>query len=184
MQVGMKEQILSPTVQYREEADLGAQMLGIGRDGGQGLGRGSEQNAVDEIFVLVSNSRDLFGEREDDVKIVRLEDFRFPFFEPFRTGQRLALGAVSIAAAIVAGPLERTAVAALEMTAEGRRPAHFNRGHDAPLCRGERRPMFVSIGFTIAAEDVRHFQLGAFHGAQRLEERRRSRIDLQGNRVR
>ena len=114
MQVGMKKQILSPTVQYREEADLGAQMLGIGSNGGQGLGRGSEQNAVDEIFVLVSNGRDLFGESEDDVKIVRLENFRFPFSKPLRTRQRLAFGAMSIAAAIVAGPLERTAVAALE----------------------------------------------------------------------
>src|SRR5271167_5126977 len=166
MQVGMKEQILSPTVQYREETDLGAQMLGIGSNGGQGLGRGSEQNAVDEIFVLVSHSRDWFGEREDDVKIVRLEYFRFPFFEPFRPRQRLAFGAMSIAAAIVAGPLERTAVAALEMTAKGRRAAHLDRGHDAPLCGGERRPMLLSIGFTIAAEDVRHFQLGAIHGAR------------------
>ena len=61
MQVGMKEQILSPTVEHSEEADLGAQMLGIGSDGGQGLGRGSEQNAVDEIFVLVSNGGDCSG---------------------------------------------------------------------------------------------------------------------------
>src|SRR5271169_3405530 len=121
MQVGMKEQILSPTVKDSEEADLGAQMFGIGSDGGQGLGRGSEQNAVDEIFVLVSHGRDLFGEREDDVKIVRLEDFRFPFFEPFRTRQGLAFGAMSIAAAIVAGTLEWTAVAVLEMTAQGGR---------------------------------------------------------------
>src|SRR5271169_2493012 len=112
MQVGMKKQILSPTVQYREETDLGAQIFGIGSDGGQGLGRGSEQNAVDEIFVLVCNGGDLFGEREDDVKIVGLEDFRFPIFEPFRPRQRLAFGAMSIAAAIVAG-LCRTRCASL-----------------------------------------------------------------------
>ena len=43
--------------------------------------------------------------------------------------------------------------------------------------------MLLSIGFTIAAEDVRHFQLWAIHGAQRLEERWRSRLDLLGNRV-
>ena len=40
--------------------------------------------------------------------------------------------------------------------------------------------MLLSIGFTIAAEDVRHFQLGAIHGAQRLEERWRSGLDLRG----
>ena len=72
----------------------------------------------------------------------------------------------------------------LEMTAKGRRAAHLDRGHDASLCRGERRTMLLAIGFTIAEEDIRHFQLGAIHGAQRLEERLRSGLDLQGNRVR
>src|SRR5713226_10464345 len=91
---------------------------------------------------------------------------------------------MSITAAIVAGPLVRTAVAAFEMTAKSGSPTHLDRGHDASLCRGERRTMLLAIGFTIAAEDVRHFQLGAIHGTQRLEERWRSGLDLQGNRVR
>src|SRR6266852_1826595 len=180
----MMEKILPPGVQDGEESDLCPQTFGIGSDGGQGFGRGSEQNAVDEIFVLVSNGRDLFGEREDDMKIRRLKNFRFPFFDPFRSRQRLALGAMPVAAAIVAGTLVRTAVAVLEMTAEGCRPAHLDRSHDAPLCRGERGIMLLAIGFTIAAEDVPHFQLGAIHGAQRLEEWWRSGLDLQGNRVR
>jgi hypothetical protein len=80
--------------------------------------------------------------------------------------------------------LVRTAVAPLEMTAEGRRSAQLDRGHDTPLGRGERRTIVPSIGFTIAAEDVRHFQLWAIHGAQRLEERWRSGLDFQVNRVR
>jgi hypothetical protein len=55
-------------VKYCEKADLGAQMLGIGSDGGQGLGSGSDENAVDELFVLVSDGSDWFGNREDDMK--------------------------------------------------------------------------------------------------------------------
>ena len=184
MQVGMKEEILSPTVEHGKEADLGTEMFGIGSDGGQGLGRGSEQNAVDDIFVLVSNGGDRFGEGEDDMEIRSRENFRFSFFDPFGTRQGLALGAMSVAAAIVSVTLVRTAVAVLEMTTEGRRPAHLDRGHDAPLCRGERRTMLLAIGFTIAAEDVRHFQLWAIHRTQQLEERWRSGLDLQGNRVR
>jgi len=178
------EQILPPGVQHGEKADLCPQTFGIGRDGGQGLGRGSEQNAVNEIFVLASNGGDLFGKREDHMKIMRLEYLRFPFFDPFGTRQRLALGAMPVAAAIVAGTLVRTAVAPLEMTAEGRRPAHLDRGHDAPLCRSERCTMVLPIGSAIAAEDVRHFQLWAMHGIQRLEDGWRSGLDLQGNRVR
>ena len=132
----MKKQVLSPTVKYSEKADLGAQMLGIGSDGGQGLGSGSEENAVDEIFVLVSNGSDPFGNREDDMKIVRLENFGCSFFDPLRTSERLTFWAMTVAAAVVAGSLVTTAVATLEMTAESCRAAHLDRGHDAPLCRG------------------------------------------------
>ena len=71
----MEKQVLSPTVKHSEKADLGAQMLGIGSDGGQGHRRGSEENAVDEILVLVSDGGDLFGNCEDDMKIVRRENF-------------------------------------------------------------------------------------------------------------
>jgi len=73
-----------PTVKYGEKADLGAQMFRIGSDGGQVSGRGSEQNAVDEIFVLVSDGSDLFGDREDDMEIVCRENFGRSFFRPTR----------------------------------------------------------------------------------------------------
>src|SRR5216684_6093577 len=136
MEMRMKKQVLSPTVKYSEKADLGAQMLGIGSDGGQGLGGGSEQNAVDEIFVLISNGSDLFGNGEDDMKIVRLENFGRSFFDPLGTSEGLTFWAMTVAATVVTGPLVVTAVAALEMTAESCRTAHLDRGHDAPLCTG------------------------------------------------
>jgi hypothetical protein len=82
MQMRMVKQVLSPTVLYGEKADLCAQMFGIGSNGGRGLGSGSEQNAVDEIFVLVSDGSDLFGNREDDMKIVCVENFGLSFFNP------------------------------------------------------------------------------------------------------
>jgi len=81
----MKKQVLSPTVKDSEKADFGAQMLGIGSDGGQGLGGGSEEHVVDEIFVLVSDGSNLFGNREDDMKIVCVENFGRSFFNPLRT---------------------------------------------------------------------------------------------------
>ena len=85
MQMRMENQVLSPTVKYGEEADLGAQMLGIGRDGRQGLGSGSEEYAVDEILVLVSDGSKLFGNGEDDMKIVCVENFGGSFFNPLCT---------------------------------------------------------------------------------------------------
>ena len=96
----------------------------------------------------------------------------------------MALGAMAVAAAVVAGALVTTAVAPLEMTAESGRAAHLDRGHDAPLCSGQRRTMLLTIGFAVAAEDVRHFQLRAIHGARRLEVLGRGGLGLQGNRAR
>src|SRR5467141_3241972 len=101
MQMRMEKQVLSPTVKYSEKADLGSQMLRIGSDGGQGLGRCSEEHAVEEIFVLVSDGSDRFGNREDDMKIVRLENFRCSFFNPLRTSEGLTLWTVAVAAAVV-----------------------------------------------------------------------------------
>ena len=134
MQMRMEKQALSPTVKYGEKADLGAQMFGIGSDGGQGLGRGSEQNAVDEIFVLVSDGSDLFGNGEDDMEIVCRENFGRSFFDPRGTREGLALWTVAITTGIVTGPLVTTAVALLEMTAQSCGATHLDRGHDAALC--------------------------------------------------
>ena len=132
----MKKQVLSPTVEYGKEADLGAQMLGIGSDGGQGLGGGAEEHAVEEIFVLVSDGSDRFGNREDDMKIVRRQNLGGSFFDPLGTREGLTLWTVAVAAAVVTGPLVITAVAALEMTAESCGSTHLDRGHDAPLSGG------------------------------------------------
>lgn len=133
MHMRMEKQVLSPTVKYGEKTDLGAQMLGIVSDGRQGLGSGSEEYAVDEIFVLVSDGSNRFGNGEDDMKIVRVENFGGSFFNPLCTCEGLTFWAMTIPAAVVAGPLVIAAVAALEMTAESCGSTHLDRGHDAPL---------------------------------------------------
>ena len=51
----MIEQVLAPGVEHGEKADLGAQVLGIGGDGEQGLGRGPEQDAIELSLILIGN---------------------------------------------------------------------------------------------------------------------------------
>src|SRR5260370_17591272 len=101
MQMRMEKQVLSPTVKYGEKTDLGAQMLGIGSDGRQGLGSGSGEYAVDEVFVLVSTGTDLFGNREDDLKKERREDFCHSFFFPLHPPQRLKFFALPLPAPLL-----------------------------------------------------------------------------------
>jgi hypothetical protein len=59
--------------------------------------------------------------------------------------------------------LMTTFVAALHMAAESGCPAQFDGGHDASLPGGHRRAMLFAVGFGIAAEHIRHFQLRTIH---------------------
>lgn len=74
-------------MQNGEEADLGAEMLGIGGDGAQRLGGGAEQQTVDERLVLVRNGRNGLRQREDDVKVLRVEQLGAAILQPLRSGQ-------------------------------------------------------------------------------------------------
>ena len=49
--VRMKQQVLTPTVQHGKETDLCAEMFGVGRDLEQGLGRGVEQQVIEDLLV-------------------------------------------------------------------------------------------------------------------------------------
>ena len=104
----MSKQILSPGVKHGEEADLGAQMFRIGGNGRQGFSGGSEEDAVHQILVLISDRGDGYWKSKDDVKVLAVQNFGFSFFNPLGTSERLALGAVPIAATVVAGPLVMT----------------------------------------------------------------------------
>src|SRR6516162_4777348 len=164
MQMRVKLEVLSPTVKHGEETDLSSQVLGIGCDGRQGFGCCMEEDAINHFLVLKGDRGNLLWHREDDVKIRDFEQFGLAVLDPLRSGQRLALRAVSIPTAIETIPLMAALIAALEVATESCSPTHLDGGHDASLCRGHRRVMLFSIGFAVAAEDVRQFQLRPIHG--------------------
>src|SRR5258708_20871141 len=90
---------------------------------------------------------------------------------------------MAVAAAAVARPLVITPAAAFEMTAESRGATHLDRGHDASLGSRERPIMPLTVGFAVAAEDVRYFQLRAIHRARWLEVLGWCGLDLHRNRA-
>ena len=99
MQVRMKLEVLSPTVQDGKEADLRTEVFGIGRDGSQSFGRGPEENAVDSLLVLESDRGNLFRHGEDDMKVRDLKKFGLAILNPLGAGQGLTFWAMAIAAA-------------------------------------------------------------------------------------
>ena len=69
MEVRMKQQVLSPTVQHGKKADLSAQMFGVGGDLQQGLRAGAEQEVVEDLLVHQRQMRELVRQSEDNVDI-------------------------------------------------------------------------------------------------------------------
>src|SRR3984893_3490296 len=101
MQVRMMQQCLAPGVEDGEEAELCAEMLGIGGDRLQGFGGGVEQDVVDRSLVVMGDRGDLSRHGEDDMEVWHCEELGSSVFKPLGTRQGLALWAVAIAARVV-----------------------------------------------------------------------------------
>src|SRR5208283_5039042 len=100
------------------EADARAEMLGVGGDGGQGLGGGPEQEVVDGGLVLERDRADRRRQGEDDVIVGNRQKLRLAIFEPLARRSSLALRAMPVAAGIVGHAFVRAVLAALDMAAE------------------------------------------------------------------
>ena len=119
----MMLQVLAPGVQHGDQPDLGAEMLGIGGDDAQRLGRRLEQDAVDDGLVLEGDLGDRRRHGEDDVEVGHRQQLGLPVRQPLGTGQPLALRTVPVAAGVV-GDADLPAVGALlDMAAQRRRAA-------------------------------------------------------------
>jgi hypothetical protein len=65
----------SPDVEYGSEPDAGAEVLGVGRDGDQGLGGDFEQQVIDDRLVLIGNVGDRSRQGKDDMEIGHGQEF-------------------------------------------------------------------------------------------------------------
>ena len=61
MDMGMKPELLTPSVQHGEEADFRAKVSGIARDFEKGFRTGAEQQIVEDLLVLQGQRRQPVG---------------------------------------------------------------------------------------------------------------------------
>ena len=92
MNVRMVLQRLTPGMEHRGDADLRAQMLGIGGDGGERLSGSAEQDRIDGGLVLEGDLARQRWQGEDDVEVRHRQQFGLSVREPFGACQPLALG--------------------------------------------------------------------------------------------
>jgi hypothetical protein len=67
--VGMMQQILTPGMEYRKEADLRPQMFGIGGYLQKSFRTGAEQEVIEDLLVLQRQLGKLVRQSEDNMDI-------------------------------------------------------------------------------------------------------------------
>ena len=107
-------------MQHGGDTDVGAEMLGIGRDRQHGLGGGLEQQVVDDRLVVVGEIGDGRRQREDDMEVADRQQLRLTLGEPLLCCCALAFWAVPVAAAIVRDDGVRAVLASRDVAADGR----------------------------------------------------------------
>ena len=118
--MGMMDERLAPGVQDGEEADLGAEVAGVGRYGAKRLGDGPEEETVDDGLVLGGDLGDRRGHGEDDVEVLGGKQVRPAPFEPRGAGQRLTGRTMAVATGVVPHAPMTAVVTLLDVAAEGR----------------------------------------------------------------
>ena len=163
MHMRMMLEVLAPGVQDGGDADVGAEVLGIGRNGGERLGCGREQQSIDLGLVLVGDGAERGRQREHHMEVRHRQQFSLARRQPGLSGRPLALRAVPVATGVIGDARVGAVLAALDMAAQRGGAADLDRGHDAPLGEAQMRRVGGTPGGAVAAEDIRHFELWTRH---------------------
>src|ERR1700722_16181650 len=105
-------------MEHGSDPDAGAEMLRVGGNRQNRLGRRAEAQTADRRLVLRGDVADLGRQGEDDMEVAARQQIGFAFSEPGARGGALTLGAVSVAAAIISDPLAPAVFAGLDMAAQ------------------------------------------------------------------
>src|SRR5258708_7023232 len=163
VQMRVVHQVLPPGVQHGQETDLRAEVFWVGRDDAQGLRHGAEENIVDQWLVLERDGGDLVRDREHHMEVWCVEQLRLAVLQPLSSCETLAFWTVPVTARVVGDAPMPTAVATLDVTAQCRGTALFDRSHRMAPRGGQRRAVAVAISLAVAAEDIRHLGSLARH---------------------
>lgn len=121
------QEILSPSVQDTEKANLGAQMFWICGDLQQSRRTGSKQERVENLLVVKGQRSQFVRKGEDHMHVGNRQQFPTASQEPFISRVGLALWAVAVATGVVRDGHGMAATrTSVPMAAERRRSTAFD----------------------------------------------------------
>ena len=162
--VRMQQKILAPGVENADNADLRAEVLGIGGDLQRGRGTRSKQQIVIAPGIVLRQHVEFVRHGEDDMKVAGRQELSLLRGKPAFARLRLALGAVPVAARVIRDGLMTASGASIEMTTERRGAAVPDGTMSLELLKVVTGSIPVQEAISLRAEDISHLHGGSCHG--------------------
>ena len=124
-------------MENRGDADAGAEVFWVGRDGDQSLGRSLEQQIINDSLVLVGDVGDGRRQCEHDMIIRHGQQVGLARRQPVLCRRALALRTVPVAAGVIRDLAVGAVLATRDMPAERRRAAVLDRRHHLELAEAD-----------------------------------------------
>src|ERR1019366_6359730 len=159
----MSIKLLSPGVEDGEEADLGAEMLGIASHLEQGGSTGFKQQRKQSPLVLPDHRHERVRYAEDEVVIAHRQQFLLAAFEPLLARVGLALGAVAVPARVVGDSLMTAARAQIAMPTESGSTAARDGLEYLDLRPGQRLDVMFAKPVACDSDDIGHLERWPAH---------------------
>ena len=151
--VRMEAQLARPGVKHHRDAELTAETFWIAGEREEGLRRAREEHVEDRGARALRHGAQLGGQREDDVEVVDRQEPLEALVNPSRLRERLALGAVPIAARVVGRLLVPARRAHVEVAAEHGGPASLDVAQCGALLGAQHATLHERLA--MRAHDVR-----------------------------
>lgn len=153
--VGMMDERLAPGMEDGEEPELSTEMFRVQGDLLKRTGRGTEQEIVDDRWVLKCERRQQVRDREDHVCIGHRQYVGLACFEPGRLGAALTLRTVTVPARVVGDPPMSAGVARIDVAPQPRAPAGQDPVDDRALLPAPRQTAVLEPTSQVPLEDLR-----------------------------
>src|SRR5215472_2801788 len=155
MEMRMEPELLTPTMQHTEEADLRSE---------KGLRTGAEQKIVDDLLVLQHQWGQAAGERKDHVHVAGGEKFSSARRNPLFPSGGLTLRAVAISAAIKRnGGTMPTTGALIDMAAQCGRTTPRNGQQHFDVAPTNPQAVSFDEGSSRCTDEIGHLEWWPIH---------------------
>jgi hypothetical protein len=171
VEVRMSQQVLSPGMQDRKEANVCPEVARIAGHLEQGLGTGAEQEVIEDLLVLQRQWGELVRQSKDNMDIGDGQKFVLTSHGPFIASAALALWAMAIAATVIRDGAIATAWALVAMPTECRRTAASDGAKYFPVGPVDPAEVVLNEAIALGANDIGHLEEGPSHFFFNLRER-------------